>query len=87
MIASLHWTRIRRKNPMLINPNQPQEVSTAETASEVECDRRGRQIVRDLELFLSAELAHPSQRRQIPFRVASGNDHSTPMQIQGNNPW
>jgi hypothetical protein len=44
------------------------DVSTDYAGSELEYERLGRQMVRELELFLRAELAHPREGRRISFR-------------------
>ncbi|MGD0461189.1 MAG: hypothetical protein ABSB74_01755 [Tepidisphaeraceae bacterium] len=49
------------------------DASTEQTSSEVEYLRRGRQMVRELESFLRAELAHPREGRRISFLAARSN--------------
>ena len=43
------------------------------SGSEVEYLLRGRQMVRELESFLRAELAHPREGRRISFLAAPSN--------------
>jgi hypothetical protein len=47
--------------------------STGQRDGEVEYARRGRQMVRELESFLRAELAHPGEGRRISFLAARSN--------------
>jgi len=49
------------------------EESTEPVGSEVEYEHRGRQMVRELESFLRAELAHPREGRRISFLAARSN--------------
>ncbi|HEX4056168.1 MAG TPA: hypothetical protein VHX86_18055 [Tepidisphaeraceae bacterium] len=46
------------------------DASTERAPGEVEYERRGREMVQELESFLRAELAYPRERRRISFLSA-----------------
>lgn len=51
------------------------DASTGQSGSEVEYQLRGRQMVRELESFLGAELAQPREGRRISFLAAPSNGY------------
>lgn len=70
-----------------------EDASTERTGSEVEYRLCGREMVRELESFLRAELAHPRKGRCISF-LAARSDRSSDAQatadsepVQGTKPW
>jgi hypothetical protein len=51
----------------MTNPSDGDDAATERFGGEVEYQRRGRQMVLELESFLGAELARPREGRRISF--------------------